>query len=143
MMNNPNKTKLAIIVRKDLKMNKGKLMAQASHAVLGVILNQGYYVNCDCLEGCPETEEFILPYKTTSALYDWLKNAYTKVTLAVNSDAELLAYEQAAKEAGLPCKLITDCGYTVFNGVPTNTCLAIGPAWNEEIDAICSELKLY
>jgi PTH2 family peptidyl-tRNA hydrolase len=135
-MNNPNRSKLAIIVRKDLKMHKGKLMAQASHAVLGVILAQGSYSTC-----FGHQKYFNLQLK--NALQDWLENAFTKVALAVNSDEELLEYKKKAEDAGLPCKLITDCGYTVFNGIPTNTCLAIGPAWNEEIDAICSDLKLY
>lgn len=141
-MNNPNKTKMAIIVRKDLKMHKGKLMAQASHAVLGCILSQGKYEqNKDSIEN--DFVEFKLDLKSNLALKDWLENAFTKVTLAVNSDEELLSFERKAKEAGLPCKLIADCGYTVFNGVPTNTCLAIGPALNEEIDSICGDLKLY
>ena len=135
-MNNPNKSKMAIIIRKDLEMHKGKIAAQASHAVLGCILTQGYYS-----EDMNHVKHFDLSLR--DALKDWIEHAFTKVTLAVNSDEELLAFEQAAKEAGLPCKLITDCGYTVFNGIPTNTCLAIGPAWNEEIDALCNNLKLY
>lgn len=140
-MNNPNKSKLVILVRKDLKMHKGKLMAQASHAVLGCILGQGKYKDNESFD--TDSKNFILKLEPDAAITNWLENAFTKVALAVNSDEELLAFEQAAKKAGLPCKLITDCGYTVFNGIPTNTCLAIGPAWNEEIDAICGELKLY
>ena len=135
-MNNPNKSKLVIIVRKDLKMHKGKLMAQASHAVLGCILAQAYYHHLYRRSNYIE-----IPLQ--GALEDWLENAFTKVALAVNSDEELLSFKKLAEEKGLPCKLITDCGYTVFNGVPTNTCLAIGPAWNEELDAICGDLKLY
>ena len=140
-MNNPNKSKLVILVRKDLKMHKGKLMAQASHAVLGCILGQGEYKENKSM--LKDSKDFVLRLEPDTAIHDWLSNAFTKVALAVNSDEELLAFEHAAKEAGLPCKLITDCGYTVFNGIPTNTCLAIGPAWNEEIDAICGDLKLY
>lgn len=135
-MNNPNKTKLAILIRKDLKMHKGKIAAQASHAVLGCILAQGYYSeNVDHIKS--------INLSLTGALGDWLEHAFTKVALAVNSDEELLEYERKAKKVGIPCKLITDCGYTVFNGIPTNTCLAIGPSWNEEIDKICGELKLF
>ena len=140
-MNNPNKSKLVILVRKDLKMHKGKLMAQAGHAVLGCILGQGEYKDNESVS--KDSKDFILKLEPNTAIADWLENAFTKVALAVNSDEELLAFEQTAKKAGLPCKLITDCGYTVFNGIPTNTCLAIGPAWNEEIDAICGGLKLY
>ena len=39
-------------------------------------------------------------------------------------------------------KLITDAGHTEFHGVPTRTCLAIGPAWSDEIDAITGGLQL-
>ena len=45
--------------------------------------------------------------------------------------------------AGLTVSLITDAGATEFGGVPTNTCLAIGPHQAEKIDKITSHLKLY
>ena len=39
-------------------------------------------------------------------------------------------------------KLITDAGLTEFNGVPTKTCLALGPDYPENIDPITGNLKL-
>lgn len=139
---NSSKAKMVILVRKDLKMHKGKLMAQASHAVLGCILGQGKYEHNE-KSIYKHSKDFKLIINPDTALNDWLENSFTKIALAVNSDEELLFFKKKAEEEGLPCKLITDAGHTVFNGVPTNTCLAIGPAWNEEIDNICNELKLY
>jgi PTH2 family peptidyl-tRNA hydrolase len=49
----------------------------------------------------------------------------------------------AAEQAGLVCHVITDSGWTEFAGVPTKTCLAIGPDWCDMIDPVTSHLKLY
>jgi peptidyl-tRNA hydrolase, PTH2 family len=38
--------------------------------------------------------------------------------------------------------LITDAGHTEFKGVPTKTCLAIGPNDVDEIDVVTGHLKL-
>ncbi|MGK4455994.1 peptidyl-tRNA hydrolase [Klebsiella pneumoniae] len=50
---------------------------------------------------------------------------------------------QKAQEADLTVSLITDSGLTEFNGVPTNTCLAIGPHKASKIDAITGHLPLF
>jgi len=54
----------------------------------------------------------------------------------------LLFIHSAAEIAGLPCSLIQDAGFTEFNGVPTYTAVAIGPAQATEIDKITGLLKL-
>lgn len=54
-----------------------------------------------------------------------------------------MAIYSKAKEKDLEVRLITDSGITEFGGVPTRTCLAIGPDWSELIDPITSHLKLY
>jgi PTH2 family peptidyl-tRNA hydrolase len=38
--------------------------------------------------------------------------------------------------------LIIDSGKTEFGGVPTKTCLAIGPDYSEKIDKVTGNLKL-
>lgn len=48
----------------------------------------------------------------------------------------------AAEVAGLVVNLITDNGTTEFGGIPTKTCLAIGPDYKERIDPITKHLKL-
>ena len=56
---------------------------------------------------------------------------------------ELKEIEAQAKEANLEVHLIVDSGRTEFNGVPTPTCLAIGPDEADKIDEITGGLKLY
>jgi PTH2 family peptidyl-tRNA hydrolase len=65
------------------------------------------------------------------------------VTLQVDSEEELLDVFQRAETAGLVVHLITDAGLTEFGGEPTRTCLAIGPDYDSEIDAVTGDLRLY
>lgn len=39
--------------------------------------------------------------------------------------------------------LITDGGLTEFGGVPTRTCLGIGPDYDDRIDPVTGDLELY
>jgi PTH2 family peptidyl-tRNA hydrolase len=61
----------------------------------------------------------------------------------VETEEELLEVYNKAKEKGMISCLITDKGLTEFNGVPTITCCAIGPAWSDELDEITGNLKLF
>ena len=54
----------------------------------------------------------------------------------------MAVYDQA-REAGLLVHLITDRGLTEFGGVPTRTCLAIGPDYDDRIDPVTGDLELY
>jgi PTH2 family peptidyl-tRNA hydrolase len=47
-----------------------------------------------------------------------------------------------AKEVGLITSLITDAGHTEFNGVPTITCGAVGPAYPDQLKDITGHLPL-
>lgn len=146
-----NKPKQIIVVRKDLNMRKGKIAAQAAHASMAVLLNAGKY-NTAADEGQVYAEQFalmLLPesnktprHQDLPAMREWLHGAFTKVCVYVNSEAELLEVVNAAKTAGLYNALITDSGLTEFNGVPTNTCAAIGPAFAERIDVVTRHLPL-
>ena len=64
-----------------------------------------------------------------------------KVVLRCESEQELLELEAAAERAGLPNALIRDAGHTVV-AAGTVTCLGIGPAQIDAIDALTRELKL-
>jgi len=83
-----------------------------------------------------------LKMKSKSSLYEWLNGGFAKITTYVDTEEELLALYDRAKAAGLRCALITDSGRTEFGGVPTNTCIAIGPDYAENIDPITKNLKL-
>lgn len=78
----------------------------------------------------------------TPAMTAWLGGRFTKVCVAVGSEVELDEIHARALAAGLPCALIVDAGKTEFHGVPTRTCLAVGPAWADEVDAITGGLPL-
>ncbi len=72
----------------------------------------------------------------------WLSDGFAKICYRVDSENELLAIRDLASQQGLEVHMITDSGKTEFHGVPTNTCLAIGPDESSKIDAITGELKL-
>jgi PTH2 family peptidyl-tRNA hydrolase len=125
-------SKQVIVMRKDLNMRKGKMVAQGSHASLGaVFLLEDDKVSWN-------------KYRKSGhdAYWQWRSGTFTKICVGVDSEEDLLRVYQEAELAGLPVKLITDAGHTEFHGHPTITCLAIGPAWSDEIDRITGGLKL-
>ena len=115
--------KQVIVMRHDLKMRLGKQVAQGSHASMKVILD------------CPSDQ-------MTQAMREWISGTFTKICVRCHSEAELLDLHTKAVAAGLPCSLILDAGRTEFGGVPTHTCIAIGPAYPDEIDPITGKLEL-
>ena len=133
------KAKQVIVMRNDFNMRKGKMVAQGSHASLGVILGM-----MGPLPGGPSHAKQIkcLRLSPHTPIAEWINGTFTKICVRVESEEELFEIEDKAIEAGLPVKLITDSGLTEFDGQSTNTCLAIGPAWSDEIDAITGHLKL-
>lgn len=120
------KSKQVILVRRDLrnvkgeKVRTGKILAQACHASLAA---------------------YKQAVKTDSAFRDWDEGIFTKIVLAVNSEQELLDLAIKARAAGLNVALIEDIGLTEFGGVATKTCLAIGPHWDTQIDAVTGHLS--
>ncbi len=122
--------KQVIVMRKDLNMRKGKMIAQGAHASLKVLLDAG------ALEGA----RFSLALAPGMAA--WLSGRFTKVCVSVDSEAALDAVVEKARAAGVPCALVVDAGATEFHGVPTKTCCAVGPAWVDEVDAITGGLPL-
>lgn len=110
--------KQVILVRNDLKMPKGKLATQCSHASV----------------------EAVLKSNKTKVL-NWQLSGSKKVTLKVESLKELKEYMNKAKSSNLKTALIKDAGRTFFKK-PTITCLAIGPDKEESIDKITSKLKM-
>jgi PTH2 family peptidyl-tRNA hydrolase len=147
--------KQVIVMRKDLNMRKGKMVAQGAHASMAAVLNMGSIVReTSDLTGEVVTVDHVIPmFKRQSAfngkpdidnqpLDIWLSGAFTKVCVSVDSEEELLAVFGKALDAGIPAALITDSGLTEFNGVPTNTCIGVGPWWSDELDQITGHLKL-
>jgi PTH2 family peptidyl-tRNA hydrolase len=115
--------KQVIVMRRDLKMRRGKQIAQGAHASMAFLLQE------DKLE-------------ISDTLSLWERGGYRKVCVRVNSLPELhLIYDQA-KAAGLRVHMIEDYGLTEFHGVRTETCLAIGPHPDDVIDPITGHLEL-
>jgi PTH2 family peptidyl-tRNA hydrolase len=123
--------KQAIILRKDLNMRKGKMIAQGSHASMAAVLSRA-----------PRTEAGWLIPSTDTDIEPWLSGRFAKIALGCDSEQELLTLHELALSAGLPCALIRDAGLTEFGGVPTLTAVAIGPAEKSKIDQITQHLKL-
>lgn len=117
--------KQIIVMRKDLKMRRGKEIAQGSHASLAAV----YKI---------ESED-----KQSLYYRNWKEHSFTKICLTVNSEEELLKVYNDCKLNAIPTVLITDSGRTEFNGIPTNTCIGIGPYWSCEINKVTNHLKLY
>jgi PTH2 family peptidyl-tRNA hydrolase len=108
--------KQVILVRQDLKMPKGKMIAQCAHASLEAALK-------------------------SNKLKEWRSKGTKKVILRVKDKEELLKYYKLAKQNKLIIALIKDAGKTFFKK-PTITCLAIGPDKEEKIDKVTKELKM-
>jgi PTH2 family peptidyl-tRNA hydrolase len=118
--------KQVIVIRRDLKMRRGKEIAQGSHAAMMWM-----------------SEAMRSKKHLTKEQNEWIEGSFTKVTLQVNSEEELLAILEKAKSKGLTVHMVTDAGKTEFNGVPTRTALAIGPHEEGKINEITGDLKLY
>lgn len=123
--------KMMIVVRKDLNMRKGKMVAQGCHAAVGLCLD---------LE-CREALENGRVVKVKIDYNSWVKSSFKKICVSVNSEEELLEVLAKAESAGLSTKLIVDAGHTEFKGVPTITCGAILGS-SEELSGITGDLPL-
>lgn len=122
--------KQVLILRKDLNMRKGKMIAQGAHASLGAIFGLGHR----------DGNTLVIPLDARSE--PWVYGRFTKISVSVNSEKELIELHEKAKAAGLITSLIQDAGFTEFGGVPTYTAVAIGPDEATKIDPITGHLPL-
>jgi PTH2 family peptidyl-tRNA hydrolase len=128
-------TKQVIVIRRDLRMRRGKEIAQGAHASMAWLRQR------------------VMPHLTPAGVADrvpfneaeraWLEGSLRKVTVKVGSEAGLLAVYEKALEAGVLVHLITDRGLTEFGGIPTRTCLAVGPDYDDRVDPVTGDLELY
>jgi PTH2 family peptidyl-tRNA hydrolase len=110
--------KQAIIIRTDLKMGKGKMIAQACHASLNSFFDSD-----------------------KKTIEKWISEGMKKIVLKVSSEKDLRRLYELAKRERLPSELINDAGLTQLEP-GTVTALGIGPAPDEKIDKITGNLKL-
>lgn len=125
-------------------MRKGKIAAQAAHASMGAIFSimERKYIPNELNWEWGKSQMILEYYSEKSDIGRWLEKEFTKICVYVNSEEELLELEKKAKEAGLIHCLIKDSGKTEFNGVPTHTVLAIGPARDSKLKPITGHLPL-
>lgn len=122
-MHSESDLKQMIVMRTDLNMRKGKMVAQGAHASqLSIMACSGHTL----------FERWF---------NEWMAGPFTKICVGVPDETTLLTILNAAKEKGLPCALVTDSGFTEFKGVKTHTAVGIGPAPRNLIDAITGGLK--
>ena len=112
--------KQVLLIRRDLGMTRGKEIAQGAHGSMITLLEN----------------------RDDPRMREWLTGHFTKIALSVPDEAEMMLLYEEARSRGLITALVTDSGFTMFNGVPTRTVVAIGPDRNEVIDEICGHLKL-
>lgn len=131
-------TKQVIVIRKDLNMRKGKMIAQGSHASMAFITKEMHPVWI--------VKRIIAYFRTpiieAEEIHHWLNNSFRKICVYVTSEEELKSVYEKAKSNGLTANLIEDNGATEFNGVKTLTCCAIGPHWDEKFIGVTDHLPL-
>ncbi len=105
-------------MRSDLKMGKGKIAAQASHAS-------------------------VMSYATSAVKIakDWYDGGQKKIVLKVAGEKELLDLHKQAKRLGLHSVLVHDAGHTQIPA-GTLTAIAIGPDDEQKVDKVTGRLKL-
>jgi PTH2 family peptidyl-tRNA hydrolase len=135
-----DKVKQVIVVRRDLrnsdgqKVRTGKLIVQACHASIAFLTNR--------MKKNIANPEALWWVNLSQSEKEWIYGSFFKVCVGVDSEKELLDILEKATTMGVEAQLITDQGHTEFNGVPTNTCLALGPDYSSKIDLITGNLKL-
>jgi len=127
--------KQVIVLRKDLNMRKGKMVAQGAHASMKVFFDRMF-------NGGDMVGRNKMVFTQTPEDKEWMDGKFTKICVSVDSEEELLSVHQKACDAGINCAIIKDAGLTEFDGVETYTAVAIGPASSEKIDPITGDLKL-
>ena len=138
------KSKMMIVMRRDLKMRKGKIAAQAGHACIDAVLMALHKEGrMNDFEMTDEGFSLKTTNKPISPLSDWFIYGCAKVCVYVDSEEALLAIEKKAKEKGIIASVITDAGMTEFHGVPTKTCLALEPLPTDIADELTGGLPLY
>lgn len=132
--------KQIIVIRKDLKMRRGKEIAAGAHASLACILNLMKSQN-----GISEKDgTFTYTFSQSNPnFHDWMMGHFRKITVTVNSEQELLDLYDKAQAAGIVCSKILDSGFTEFHGVKTYTAIALGPDSAEVLDPLTGSLPLY
>ena len=115
---------MALVVRTDLGMSKGKMCAQCAHAAVAAYRA--------AVAGTRQQR---------AALAVWEATGETKIALRASSADELNALFGASRRAGLVAVVVRDAGHTQVEA-GSITVLAIGPAAVTDVDKIAGKLQL-
>lgn len=138
------KAKMMIVMRRDLKMRKGKIAAQAGHACIeAVLMALRKEDRMNDLELTSDGMVLKTEGREPTPLSDWFSYGCAKVCVYVDSEEALCEIAEKAREKGILASVITDAGMTEFHGVPTKTCLALEPLPTEIADGLTGALPLY
>ena len=125
--------KQVLVIRKDLNMRKGKMVAQGAHA--SQMATYPRPTDMDAARGW-------MPVPLDTHRLPWLRDNFKKIAVSVNSEQELRDIYEKACAAGIPCSLVTDSGLTEFHGIPTATAVAVGPADEDTVNLLTGSLPL-
>ena len=112
---------MVLVTRDDLKLSKGKLAAQCSHAA----------VHCA-----------MKAKKKAARLYErWNNVGARKIVLRAEDEAHLRQLYAKALEGGLVCDLVKDAGHTEIPA-GTVTVVGLGPGSRDSIDSLTGSFSL-
>ncbi|KAM1052599.1 hypothetical protein ACFX13_000203 [Malus domestica] len=112
--------KMVLVVRNDLKMGKGKIAAQCSHATLGLYKK--------------------VLHRAPKALNRWEMCAQPKVVVKIESEEDMLVLQERAKSLNLPTHITIDAGRTQIAPNSRTVMAILGPV--EVVDDVTGGLKL-
>jgi PTH2 family peptidyl-tRNA hydrolase len=114
----PDGPTLAVVVRTDFHMGRGKIASLVADTALAVTVSGG-----------------------ARAVRGWLRAGRGTIVLRVSGEDRLCGLGQQALNRGLPALLVRDAGHTqVAPG--SAVCLAIGPATAKRVEAVTRGLRL-
>ncbi|KAK5859131.1 hypothetical protein PBY51_003221 [Eleginops maclovinus] len=114
--------KMVLVVRNDLKMGKGKVAAQCSHAAVSAYKQ--------------------VQRRKPELLQQWEYCGQPKVVVKAPDEDTLIDLLGHAKEMGLCVSLIQDAGRTQI-APGSRTVLGVGPGPADLVDKVTGHLKLY
>ncbi|KAL1813630.1 hypothetical protein DCAR_0625993 [Daucus carota subsp. sativus] len=112
--------KMVLVVRNDLKMGKGKIAAQCSHATLGLYKK--------------------ILHRAPKALNRWEMCGQVKVVVKIDSEDDMLVLQERAKSLNIPTHIVIDAGRTQIAPNSRTVMAVLGPA--ELVDDVTGGLKL-
>ncbi|XAR52085.1 Aminoacyl-tRNA hydrolase [Bertholletia excelsa] len=100
--------KMVLVVRNDLKMGKGKIAAQCSHATLGLYKK--------------------LLHRAPKALNRWEMCGQVKVVVKIENEEDMLVLQERAKSLNMPTHITIDAGRTQIAPNSRTVMAVLGPA---------------